>query len=184
VEPFDEASALVTRLSTHDRGCLLLDVHEERPGALGLQRALEARGVVLPVIFTSSRADVRTAVAAMKQGALDFLSKPIDPRELVAVVDHALRRDAAAAAAREARDLALTRWAALSPRERDVCSLVARGLLNKQIAAALGTAEVTVQAQRARAFRKLRLESVPDLVRLVDHLDAGSPAPALGAGPA
>jgi FixJ family two-component response regulator len=176
VESFTEEDALLARLTTHDRGCLVLDVRAPGPGGLALLGSIHARGVHLPVIFSDRGADVPTAVLAMKQGAVDFLSPPIQPGELLSAVDLALRRDATIAAELSAADRDRERWAALSPREREVCGLLAKGLINKQIAAALGTAEVTVQAQHARALRKLQVGSVAELVRLMDRIGAGDAA--------
>jgi FixJ family two-component response regulator len=176
VESFVEEDALLARVTTRDRGCLLLDVRAPGPGGLALLGAIQARGVHLPVIFSDRGADVPTAVLAMKQGAVDFLSPPIQPGELLAAVALALHRDAAC-------DQDRARWAGLSPREREVCGLLAKGLINKQIAAALGTAEVTVQAQHARALRKLQVGSVAELVRLMDRAGAGDAADTLPATP-
>jgi FixJ family two-component response regulator len=176
VESFTEEDALLSRLTTDDRGCLVLEVRAPGPGGLMLLRSIQARGVHLPVIFSDRGADIATAVLAMKQGAVDFLSPPIQAGELLSAVDLALRRDAATAAELSASDRDRERWAGLSPREREVCGLLARGLINKQIAAALGTAEVTVQAQHARALRKLQGGSVAELVRLRDRIGAGDAA--------
>ena len=171
VEVFDHPEALLSRLSATDRGCVVLDQRMLSSTGLDVQRALGDRGAALPLIFVSGRAEVLAAVAAMKQGAVDFLPNPVEPRELLAVVERALHEDAEVAAGRAARDLARTRWRELSPREREVCRLLARGLLNKQIAATLGVAESTVQAQRARALKKLGVGSVAELVRWMAHAD-------------
>ena len=171
MEAFEQPEALLERLSASDRGCVVLDLQMPGLNGLELQKALGERGVTMPLIFVSGRADVPSAVAAMKRGAVDFLSKPIDPEELLAVVARALQKDAEGTAARAARELALARWAALSQREQEVCRLCARGLLNKQIATEIGTVESTVQAQRARALKKLQISSNAELVYLLTHLD-------------
>ena len=167
VEVFEQPEALLARLSGRDRGCVVLDLQMPGLNGLELQRALFERGVAMPLLFVSGRADVPAAVAAMKQGAVDFLSKPVEPKELCAVVARALRKDTEIAAERSAIDLARSRWAGLSTRERDVCRLFARGLLNKQIAASLGTLEGTVQVQRARALQKLQVSSQAEVMRLM-----------------
>jgi len=167
VEAFEQPEGLVARLSARDRGCVVLDLHMPALSGLEVQRALLGHEVLLPLIFVSGRADVPDAVAAMKGGAVDFLSKPIDPRGLLAAVERALRRDAEIAAEIVARASARARWAALSPRERDVGRLFARGLHDKQIAAELGTSAITVQGQRARALQKLQLGSVLEVARLL-----------------
>ena len=167
VETFEQPEALLARIDATDRGCVVLDLQMPGLSGIELQRTLLDRDALLPLIFVSGRAGVPEAVAAMKQGAVDFLSKPVDPDELRAVVERALRTDAEAAREREARVRARACWAELSAREREVCRLFARGLLNKQIAAMLGITESTVQAQRARALQKLRVGSAAELIRLL-----------------
>lgn len=167
VETFEHPQQLISRVSARDRGCVVLDLRMPALSGLEVQQMLVDRGSTLPLIFVSGRADVPAVVEAMKRGAVDFLTKPIDPGELCAVVARALRRDADVAAALSAREDARERWAALSPRERDVCRLLAMGMLDKQIAAELGTSPVTVQAQRTRALQKLRVGSAIDVTRLL-----------------
>lgn len=167
VEAFERAETLLERLSDVDRGCVVVDLRMPGLNGLELQHALVTRGVTLPLIFVSGSADVPAAVTAMKGGAIDFLSKPIDPSELCAIVARALEKDAVIANERARRTSALARWTALSPRERDVCRLVAKGHLDKEVAAELGTAISTVQAQRTRAFQRLGITSVAEMVRLL-----------------
>lgn len=166
-ETFSHAEALLERLSDGDRGCVVVDLRMPGLNGLELQQALLGRGVLLPLIFVSGRADVPAAVAAMKGGAVDFLSKPVEPATLCAAVERALRTDAALTATRAACERARARWAELSTREREVCRLFANGLADKQIGAVLGTAPSTVQAQRARALQKLKVGSGAELVRLL-----------------
>lgn len=167
VEEFERPEALLSRLSASDRGCVVLDQEMPVLNGIELQKLLHDRGVLLPMIFVSGRAGVPAVVTAMKRGALDFLSKPVDPEELCAAVEIALRRDAEAAADRARRERARARWTSLSAREQSVCRLFAKGLLNKQIAAELGITESTVQPQRIRALQKLQVSSVADLVHLM-----------------
>ncbi len=171
VEAFEHPQQLIARISARDRGCVVLDLRMPALSGLEVQQALLDRGSMLPLIFVSGRADVPAVVAAMKGGAVDFLAKPVDPGELRAVVERALRRDAEIAAELSARDEARERWGALSPRERDVCRLLAKGLPDKQIAAELGTSAVTVQGQRARALQKLRVGSAVEVARLLAQVD-------------
>jgi FixJ family two-component response regulator len=131
---------------------------------------LEQQGSTLGVVFLSGHGDVPTTVAAMKHGALDFLTKPVDVATLLSAVRAALDRSTAACAARQERLELRHRFEALTPREREVCTLVAEGYLNKQTAFELGTAEKTVKVHRARVMSKLQVGSVAELVRLVDHL--------------
>jgi FixJ family two-component response regulator len=167
VEAFQQSEALLARLAPDDRGCVVVDLRMPGLGGLELQQALLARAVLLPLIFVSGRADVAAAVAAMKGGAVDFLAKPVVPAELCAAVARALASDEAQTTRRAVQERAQARWAELSPREREVCRLFARGLADKQIAAALGTASSTVQAQRTRALHKLQVGSAVELVRLL-----------------
>lgn len=167
VETFERPEALLARLSPADHGCVVLDLKMPGLNGLELQRALAERGITLPLIFVSGHADVPAAVAAMKRGAVDFLSKPVDPQELLAVVARALRKAAELAAAHSGRVQAQARWAELSRREQDVCRHSAKGLITKQIAATLGTGCSTVQSQRASAFKRLGISSTTELVLLL-----------------
>lgn len=167
VEAFDRPEALLERLSGADRGCVVVDLRMPGLNGLELQQALVSRDVLLPLIFVSGRADVPAAVAAMKGGAVDFLSKPVEPAELCAAVERALRTDAALAVKRAACERARACWAELSTREREVCRLFASGMADKQIGAALGTAASTVQSQRTRALQKLKICSAPELVHFL-----------------
>src|SRR6185436_6770114 len=114
--------------------------------------------------------DVPSTVRAMKAGAIDFLSKPCEDTDLLAAVDRALARERDERAMREAREARKSRFEELTPREREVCRLVAQGRLNKQIAAELGAAEKTIKVHRGRVMEKLGMESVAELVRFVDRL--------------
>lgn len=173
VETFERGEPLLSRVTAADRGCIVLDLKLPGLDGLELHRALHERGSSLPAVFVSSHARVPEAVTAMKQGALDFLTKPVNPAELVRVINGALRVDAKAAAEREAREQARTCWELLTRREQEVCLLVKTGLLDKQVAAELGVSVATAQARRSAAFRRLRLGSLVELIRLLDRLDEG-----------
>ncbi len=148
--------------------CLLLDLRMPGVSGIELQDRLAASGSTLPIVFLSGHADFHTGVRAMKAGAVDFLSKPFTETELLGAVANALERDRVARERRAERDEARERLARLTPRERQVCDLVATGLLNKQIAAELGAAEKTIKCHRGRVMEKLAVGSVAELVRLVD----------------
>jgi FixJ family two-component response regulator len=151
-------------------GCLLLDLRMPGPSGLDLQEALARHGIRLPVIFLSGHGDLSTGVRAMKAGAVDFLTKPIEREPLLGAVERALERDAAQRAARGAdRDLQV-RYAQLTAREREVFELVVAGRLNKQIADALGIAERTVKAQRAQVMAKLGAANAAELGRIAAQL--------------
>lgn len=145
-------------------GCLLLDLHMPGPSGLELQEAVLRRGDSLPVVFLTGHGDIRTSVRAMRQGAADFLTKPVNREELLAAIRAALQRqEREQSTSRWRRDLA-ARYATLTPRERQVLEGVVTGALNKQIAALLGTSERTVKAHRASIMQKMRVASVAELV--------------------
>lgn len=144
-------------------GCLLLDI--EMPGINGieLQALLLQRGLDIPVVFITGRATVPRSVQAMKQGAVDFLEKPVDGQTLINVIRNAVERSRRQLSEKqECLDLD-QRFQSLSARERDVLRLVAKGLLNKQIAAELDIAEVTVKVHRARVMKKMQANSLAEL---------------------
>ena len=159
-------------LAAHDPdapGCLLLDV--EMPGLSGpdLQRALGGREGSRPIIFLSGHADVPISVKAMKDGAVDFLTKPVRDEVLLAAVRAAFEKDRVARTARREQAGISARLAKLTPREREVLDHVITGELNKQIAGALGTVEQTIKVHRARVMEKMAVHSVAELVRLVER---------------
>ncbi|QQS53557.1 MAG: response regulator transcription factor [Candidatus Competibacteraceae bacterium] len=151
-------------------GCLLLDLRLPGPSGLELQAALPRHGVRLPVIFLTGHADVAASVRAMKAGAVDFLTKPVERDALFEALQCALTRDTAQRAARaEAKRLRAT-FAALTPRERQVFDGLVAGWLNKQIADDLGISERTVKAQRAQLMAKLGVGSAAELGQLAERL--------------
>jgi FixJ family two-component response regulator len=150
-------------------GCLLLDLRMPGPSCLDLQQALVRHGTRLPVIFLTGHGDLATGVRAMKAGAVDFLTKPVQREPLLAAIAAALQADAAR---RSAHDDALLRerFAQLTPRRRSVFELVVAGRLNKQIADVLGIAERTVKAQRAQVMAKLGAANAAELGRMAAQL--------------
>ncbi|NNB89329.1 response regulator transcription factor [Corallococcus exiguus] len=157
-------------------GCVLMDLRLPELDGLELQEQLRKAGWRHPVVFVSGYGDVPVAVQAMKAGAVDFLPKPVSTEALLAAVSQALARDQTLRATHAEHERLRLRFSTLTPREWDVCRGVARGLLNKQIAAELGTAEQTVRFQRGRAMAKLAVGSVAELVRLLDRLEPPSGA--------
>ncbi len=151
-------------------GCLLLDLRMPGPSGLELQEALERHGIRLPVIFLTGYGDLSTGVRAMKAGAVDFLTKPVQREPLLAAIERALEADAAGRAIRSASANLQTRFAQLTARERDVFDLVVAGKLNKQIAEELGIAERTVKAQRAQVMAKLGAANAAELGRIAAQL--------------
>jgi FixJ family two-component response regulator len=156
-------------------GCLLLDVRMPGPSGLELQEALTRQGINLPVIFLSGHGDLPTGVRAMKAGALDFLTKPVERDTLLAAVGHALEVHAAQRAARGLVSQLLSRFGLLTERERAVFDLIVAGKLNKQIAGELGIAERTVKAQRAQVMMKLGATNAAELGKIAAQLHERTP---------
>jgi len=171
--PFTSARSFLDGPYAEQPGCLILDLAMPEMDGMALQQALRARASLLPLIFLTGNGDMASGVAAMKGGAFDFLSKPVDVQQLVAVVAAAVAHNAAARAAAAQRQHAVRMIASLTPRERDVLALIVTGKLNKQVAAQLGTAEKTVKSQRASVMRKTGAENFAALVRLWDTATQG-----------
>jgi len=146
--------------------CVLLDLWLEDASGLDLFPRFQRAGMQVPVVFLSADGDVRSSVRAMKEGAVDFLEKPAEDGAVLDAVIRAVARGRAWREARAVREEATNRLATLTPREREVFSLVALGKPNKRIAAELGTTEKTIKVHRGRVMSKLGAESVVDLVRL------------------
>jgi FixJ family two-component response regulator len=151
--------------------CLVLDVQLPGESGLDLAPALRRAGVDVPIIFMTGHGTIPMSVRAMKDGAVEFLTKPFSESELLGAIEQALERDAVARTARVERDTIRQRYESLTPRERDVFALVAAGRMNKEIAARLGTVEQTVKQHRGRVMRKLGARSLAELVRLAERLE-------------
>jgi FixJ family two-component response regulator len=158
-------------LAGHDAsipGCAVFDVSMPGLDGLQLQQALTAGGSQRPVIFLTGKGDIPTSVRAMKAGAIDFLTKPVDDADLLAAIARAETEDATTRHAGAELDSINARFAVLTPREREVMTHVIAGRLNKQIAGDLGTVEKTIKVHRGRVMEKLGVRSVADLVRLAE----------------
>jgi FixJ family two-component response regulator len=169
VEVFASPQEFLDRAPSNEPGCLVVDLRMPELSGLELQNGLIRAGCGLPVIFMSGQADIQSTVKAMQSGAVDFLIKPFDEQQLLDAIDRAIAHDVKERAARAERHALRVRLELLTPREREVCMLVAAGRLNKQIAAELGIAEKTVKAHRARVMAKLDAPSVAELVRIVER---------------
>jgi FixJ family two-component response regulator len=156
-------------------GCLLLDIRMPGPSGMDLQRALSQRADSPPVVFLTGYGDIPMSVLAIKRGAVDFLTKPIEREALLAAVKMAIERDLARREGHDRQQDLQHNYETLTARERQVFVQVAEGRLNKQIAASLNTCERTVKAHRAHVMQKLHVHSVAELVHLAVQLEAGSP---------
>jgi FixJ family two-component response regulator len=174
---FDSAQAFLTARRPDAPSCLVLDVRLPGLSGLDLQRELAAADISLPIIFLTGYGDIPMSVGAMKAGAVEFLTKPFREQALLDAIRHAIDRDRLARAERRELTELRHRYGLLTPRERDVMAGVIAGLLNKQIAAELGTSEVTVKEQRGHVMQKMQVGSVAELVRAAARLGI---APAAG----
>jgi len=168
-ETFASATEFLEQPPVDQPGCIIVDLHMPGPSGLDLQDALAKTGNSRPLIFLTGHGDIPTSVHAMKQGAEDFLTKPVKRETLFAAIEHALARDAQQREQRDRRRALLARFDTLTPREREVLAHVVRGQLNKQIAGDLGASERTIKAHRARIMAKLPAQTVAELVRLTQE---------------
>jgi len=164
-------------------GCVVLDLAMPGGSGLDLQQVLHDSHVDVPIVFLSGEADVLSSVRAMKDGALDFLVKPVDGDELISAVRRGIARDEAQRAEAEADHALHACLDKLTPREREILPYLVSGKLNKQIAGDLGVVEKTVKVHRARVMEKLGVRSLADLVRLASRLHVDPPPNPRGVGP-
>ena len=170
VEIFGSAGEFLKSNRPQAPACLVLDVRLPDLSGLEFQRDLAEANVNIPIIFITGHADVPMTVQAMKAGAVEFLTKPFRAQELLEAVQAAIARDRAAWSKRAQDADLLARYHSLTLREKEVLKLVVSGLLNKQIAAKLGTSELTIKTHRARVMQKMGADSLADLVRMSERL--------------
>jgi FixJ family two-component response regulator len=177
LEGFAAAQDFLDQSSLESPACLVLDVQLPDRNGLDLQRELRARGWALPIVFITGHGTVPLAVEAMRAGAVHFLPKPFDNRELLAAVRQALERQGREHAREEEGKRLQLLVDSLTPRERQVFLLVAAGMANKNIATRLGVSLQSVKLYRGRLMQKLHLQSVADLVRLAEKAQPSLPGP-------
>jgi FixJ family two-component response regulator len=175
IETFASAADFLSQPRAAAPCCLVLDVSLPGLSGLELQRRLAGRSD-MPIIFISGRGDIPTSVQAMKAGAVDFLTKPINSDVFLAAVGEALDLSRTALVNESAMEALRARYASLTPRERAVMALVVSGLLNKQAGGELGISEITVKAHRGQVMRKMKADSLAGLVTMATRLGVRSAA--------
>jgi FixJ family two-component response regulator len=170
VQTFDSPRAFLNRLPYDGPACLVLDLRMPELDGLEVQERLALDATDMPIVFFSGASDVAATAQAMRKGALDFLVKPVNDQTLVDAVARALTVAVERWRQRREQEQIRARLARLTKRERQVCDLVAQGLLNKQIATALGASEATIKVHRRRVMRKLEVDSLAALVWLLSRV--------------
>ncbi len=170
VECFESTDDFLQKGLPDTTSCLVLDVRLHGSSGLDFQRELAVRNIRIPIIFITGYGDIPMSVRAMKGGAVEFLTKPFRDQELLDAVRIALERDRARREQEKELNDIQKRFGSLSPREQEVMTMVVSGMLNKQVADALGTAENTVKVHRSRAMEKMQAQSFADLVRMIEKI--------------
>jgi len=174
VEAFKSAPEFLERTRPDAPACLVLDVRLPGLGGLDLQRELLRREAPIPIIFITGNGDIPMSVRAMKEGAVEFLPKPFRDQDLLDAIQHAIEIDRVARRERAVMAAVRQGYESLTKREREVMKLIVSGLLNKQIAAQLGSSEVTVKMHRGQVMHKMKAESVVQLARMAEKIGVTS----------
>jgi len=173
VEAYESAREFLDRHDSRAPGCAVLDVGMAELDGLALQEALVAGDSPRPVVFLTGCDDIPTSVKAMKAGAIDYLTKPVDGDALIRAIEAAFDFDRSAREQRQTMSIYAARFGSLTPREREVMEQVVAGRLNKQIAHDLGTVEKTIKVHRAHIMEKMQVRSVAALVHIAEQMRAG-----------
>lgn len=181
-EAFASGVEFLERAPLSESGCVLLDVQMPGMNGLELHERMAEAGICLPVVFLTGKGDIPMSVHAMKQGAVDFLVKPVEEDVLFQALDQAIKRQLVEAVSRHHHDSIMARLIRLSVREREVLEQVLHGRLNKQIAYDLGIAEITVKTHRGRVMEKMEAATIAELVHLCDAVGFEIPQPGAEAG--
>lgn len=176
VEVFASAAEMERSSRSEAANCLVLDVRLPTLNGLEFQEHLARSDSQIPIIFITGHADVPMTIQAMKGGAIDFFTKPVDGRAILGAVSAAIDRDRKRRERENAGEALRASFETLTPREREVMALVTAGLMNKQVAAEMGLREITVRIHRGNVMRKMKARSLPDLVRMADSLRLRRPA--------
>ena len=177
VEPFKSAREFLNYKRPDAPACLVLDVRLPDLSGLDLQRELVRTEAPIPIVFITGHGDIPMSVRAIKEGAVEFLTKPFRDQDLIDAVQHAIENDRAVRQERAVVAELRCRYATLTKREKEVLKLLVSGLLNKQIAADLGSSEVTIKVHRGQVMRKMKAKSVVDLARMGEKIGiTGAPS--------